>query len=283
MKNRYNFLIVLLFLVMVSLGCMSGDEPQNSVSNVNVETTPTPEHTVAEEGGGKVEFGDPAALVADLYKSHDTQKGPFGQNVRARVDKYFAKPFADLIYLDNTKPVDETGALGADPLYDGQDIQIKNFNVGKAAVNGEKATVPVTFENLGQKKKVTVSLVLVSNTWKISDIKYETAGSLYKILKDAYTKPQGNNAPPVKNVKGEFEGTFNVGATTCTVTPAKMAFDVRWAKGKGKEMFFFKDGNTFESEPDDKGGRNEFRFDDDTYSTGVFVRADGKTMPVSRK
>ena len=60
------------------------------------------------------------------------------------------------------------------------------------------------------------------------------------------------------------------------------AFEVRWAKGSGVEMFFSKDGNTFESSPDKNGKTNRFEFDDENYTTGIFYRADGKEFPVRR-
>lgn len=36
----------------------------------------------------------------------------------------------------------------------------------------------------------------------------------------------------VIGIRREFEGTSQVGGTTCTVEPIKMAFEVLWAKGK---------------------------------------------------
>src|SRR5204862_242300 len=81
------------------------------------------------------------------------------------------------------------------------------------------------------------------------DIKYQAGHSLLAILKETYGN-SSNNAPPVTNVPGEFEGTYRVGETTCTVKPVKQAFEIRWAKGKGSEYFFYKDANVFESEPD---------------------------------
>ena len=48
-----------------------------------------------------------------------------------------------------------------------------------------------------------------------------------------------------------------------------------------QEMFFYKEGNTFESSAD-KGEPNRFTFDDETYNSGTFYRADGKTFKVTR-
>ena len=278
LKNKTSFIAIFILLAAV-LGC--NQTSTNSSSNANISEGQNNTNLQIESGGGEVKADDPALLVTDLYKQHDAKKSPFFQKDRARIDKYFTKGLGDLILRDATKPVDEVGALGADPLYDGQDFEIKKFAVGKAVVEGEKATVPVTFENFGESKKVNLSLVLADNVWKISDIKYDHGVSLFAVLKEAYGDGK-TNAPPVKNVAGEFEGTYRIGDTTCTVKPVKQAFEVRWAKGSGTEMFFFKDANVFESEPDKSGGRNEFQFDDENYNTGTFIRADGKTMPIRR-
>lgn len=278
LKNTTSFFALFILFAAV-LGC--NQTTTDNASNANISEGQNNSNIQVEGGSGEVKADDPALLVADLYKQHDAKKSPFFQKDRARIDKYFTKGLADLILRDATKPVDEIGALGADPLYDGQDFEIKKFAVGKAVVEGEKATVPVTFENFGESKKVTLSLVLADNIWKISDIKYDHGASLFAVLKEAYGDGK-TNAPPVKNVAGEFEGTYRIGDTTCTVKPVKQAFEIRWAKGSGTEMFFYKDANVFESEPDKTGGRNEFQFDDENYNTGTFVRADGKTLPIRR-
>jgi hypothetical protein len=83
-----------------------------------------------------------------------------------------------------------------------------------------------------------------------------------------------------------FEGHYKVGNTTCIVAPIKMAYEVKWSKGKGSMIFFFdeatSDGkNIFISEQRGKG-RDKFIFNDDHYSVGIFIRADGKVFDVER-
>lgn len=224
------------------------------------------------------QIGSPEALVADLYKQHDAKRSPFFQNKnRALVDKYFTKATADLIWKDATTRGNEVGALGADPLYDAQDTDIKKFNVGKAALNGEKAAVTVTFENFGEKKIIAFALVTEAGKWKIDDISYN--GGEYTLAgmlrDDAGTGEQA-----------EFEGGFQVGPTTCIVKPVKMAFEVKWARGTGVEMFFAKGEvggkYVFESEPDNTGKTGKFVFDDAAYTAGTYVRKDMKTYAIKR-
>jgi hypothetical protein len=269
----------LAFCVTLMLAASACNVKTTTTSNaanisVNTEAPPAPEETPASGAAESAEVAA-AAVVADLYKQHDAKKSPFFQTKnRALVDKFFTKPLADLIWKDANNSSGEVGAIDGDPLYNAQDTEIRNFAVGKAAVKGEAATVPVTFTNYGQKVTVNFALKRVGAAWKIDNILYGSGDSLLKWLKDTYA------TQTEKSVAGEFDGKFIVGPTFCVVKPVKMAFEVKWAKGTGAEMFYYKDGNTFESNNDE--GTNQFVFDDENYNTGTFYRADGKTFPIKR-
>lgn len=142
--------------------------------------------------GGNAQTGaarqpaSPEGLVSALYKAHDSHHSPFFQTrSRLLVDKYFDRTLANLIWADARSSKGEVGALDGDPLYNAQDIEIKNFKVGQAQNSStpSKAEVPVTFTNLGEKKNLTFMLTLVNATWKISDIKYEDGTTLKGLLK----------------------------------------------------------------------------------------------------
>lgn len=271
-----------LFLSLLSIACLSacGSAPANNTITVN---TNAPANANSEPTGSAVEGGAHSqsaaaeALIADLYKQHDARKSPFFQTKdRARVDKYFTKQLGDLIWKDATSSNGEVGAIDGDPLYNAQDMEIRNLVVGKAETKGDTGTVPVTFTNFGKKVTVTFAVKQVSGAWKIDNINYGgEAGSLLQWLKETY------KGVPEKASPGEFEGKYQVGDTTCTVKPVKMAFEVRWAKGSGVEMFFPEGDNTFTSNPD-KGEPNNFVFDDENYNSGKFLRGDGKTFDVKR-
>ncbi len=250
-----------------------GAENVNTSSSSDAATSGTPTEAAAE-----TKAAPPDTLVAELYKQHDAKKSPFFQTKdRALVDKFFTKPLGDLIWKDANESKNEVGAISADPVYNGQDFEIKNFAVGKSEIKGETATVAATFLNFGEKQTVSFSLKLVNNAWKIDNIGYGGGDSLMKWLNETYsTKPNKETS-----LNGEFEGKYQIGETTCTVTPVKMAFEVRWAKGSGVEVFFAEGDNTFTSNPA-KGGPNNFVFDDENYNTGQFLRGDGKTFAVKR-
>jgi hypothetical protein len=270
----------------VTMGCSFSSSSNENANVNNAVANNSNDNTFAlapEGGGGDARAADAERQIADLYKQHDANKSPFFQTTdRGRVDAFFTKPTADLIWKDANESKGEIGAIDFDPLYATQDLDKKNFSIGKASLNGDTATVVVSYSNSGAKMRITYVMKMQDGSWKIDDIKYGEGFTLLTVLKETYGSGK-NNAPPVTNVSGEFKGTYRVGDTTCTVKPVKQAFEIRWAKGKGSEFFFFKEGgNIFESEPDKNGGRNEFRFDDDKYNTGTFYRPDGKTFPVSR-
>jgi hypothetical protein len=80
---------------------------------------------------------DPDAILRDLYKTHDAQKGPFfDRKNRNLVERYFTKELAALIVKDAGKSNDEIGAYDFDPLYASQDPQVKNFKIGAVQRGG---------------------------------------------------------------------------------------------------------------------------------------------------
>lgn len=276
--------LFLTLLLLASVNCSSA--PKATTENVNVavantENTRTIAATAVGETAAAQTVPAPDALIKDLYKTHDKDNGAIvqGKN-RAILDKYFDKNLADLIWKDMTTNRDEVGVIDFDIFYNAQDADIKNLVVGAAKIDGDKAIVPVTFENFKQKNEITYSLVKEKSVWKISNINYGKGDSLLKYFKDT-----NESIKTTANEPGEFEGRYQVGETTCTVTPVKMAFEVKWTKGTGTEMFFYdnaEDGKyTFASEP--KAGKtNVFSFDDENYTSGTFYRGDGREFPVKR-
>jgi hypothetical protein len=128
----------------------------------------------------------PDALVTELYQAHKNKRGPFFQRrSRTLVDKYFSKSLADLIWKDAHGPKGEVGVIDGDPLYDAQDMEIKNFAIGKSISESEvKAKVPVTFENFSEKKTITFILTKGTTGWRINDIDYGGARTLRSQFKE---------------------------------------------------------------------------------------------------
>lgn len=146
----------------------------------------------------------PNALVADLYRAHDRKRSPFFQTrSRALLYKYFEKSLADMIWNDAVKAKGEVGAIGADPLYDAQDMEIKKFVIGKPVYDSGKARVNVSFENFGQKKTLIFILGNGRSGWKINDIDYGESGTLRGWLKE-----ESANAKQDNNFEGIYRDSW---------------------------------------------------------------------------
>lgn len=283
---------VILFTAFGVSSCSARTENVN-INVSNSANASSPSNTNAENvsaepsAGGAAQTAAPDALVKDLYKTHDeefkTSKFRIlsGKN-RTLLDKYFDKTLADLIWKDLTTHKGEVGVLDFDPFYNAQDAEIKNLVVSQPKTSDDKATVTVTFQNYDRKETLNYQLTRRDADWKISDIKYTDGNSLLGYFKE----DAKNNAKTNQTEENFFSGTYKVGDTTCTVKPIKMAFEVKWAKGTGTMIFVFDGdadaGNYTYSSEDGGKGKDTFIFDDDTFTTGKFIRADGKEFPVSK-
>jgi len=273
--------VLLLTILISTFSCATANRNEatnNAANTANVEPNANVEtnDTIAANASGEAQQNAPDALIKDLYKTHDKNSGAIldGKS-RKLLDKYFDKRLADFMWKDLTTHQDEVGVLDFDPFYNAQDIEIKNFKIGAPKIEGDKAEVVVTFQNFDRKDTLIYTLTRQNSAWKISDIKYTDGSTLLGYFKE----DAKNNAA---NKTGNFEGTYKVGDTTCTVKPVKMAYEIKWAKGSGT-MIFFSDtaANSFVSEDTSKGA-DRFVFDDESLTTGKFIRADGKEMPVSK-
>lgn len=285
MKTAIYFLLAII--IMAGVSCSPA--ANTTTANANADASVSPEPQAANQAADQPVTPETQrekdaidALVKDLYKQHDAQKSPFFQTKnRALVDKYFDKNLADLIWKDANESEGEVGAISFDPLYNAQDTDIKNFSVGQPKINGDKANVAASFENYKEKQTVIFTLTRQNSAWKISDINYGNGNTLLANFNE-YTGHKNDS----KITSGEFEGIYQVGDTSCAVKPVKMAFEVKWKKGAGAEMFFAderggSDKITFSSDPK-KGRPNVFSFDNEDYNSGTFHRADGKEFPLKR-
>jgi len=140
----------------------------------------------------------PDEVVRVLYRQHK-RRSPFFQTTnRALLDRYFEKEFADLIWKDAVTSKGEVGAIDGDPLFNAQDMDIKKFVVHPADYTASygpypskplnklpaptKASVEVTFENMGEKHSVDFEMSLTPSGWKIWDIRYDDSTQLRMIL-----------------------------------------------------------------------------------------------------
>ena len=134
----------------------------------------------------------PRQLVVNLYAQHKTRSPFFQKKSRALLDKFFDRTLAGLLWRDAHSAGGEVGALDGDPLFNAQDMEIKNFEVGPETVGAQAAEVQVSFENFGVKHKITFQIVAERGGWKISNLLYDEGPSLVDILRSDQSRPRGS-------------------------------------------------------------------------------------------
>jgi len=151
--------------------------------------------TVAAQGWKPIKGVSPRSLVADLYRQHKKRSPFFQRRNRALLDKYFARELADLLWRDAHSSGDEVGALDGDPLFNAQDMDIKNFAIGEGAGGPRMVVIPVTFENLGEKHEIKFRVFSFGGSgWKIANIEYDDGSTLLDILKRDRDSPENRQS-----------------------------------------------------------------------------------------
>src|SRR4051794_28988621 len=98
----------------------------------------------------------PKDLVAQLYQAHRSKHDPF---IETRLlNQYLDAPLLKLYLRDRRQAKEEVGRLDGDPLYNAQDIAIKDFHISPAKESGGETLVTVQFANLGRLTRVVFVL-----------------------------------------------------------------------------------------------------------------------------
>ena len=146
---------------------------------------------MSDKGGAMMKTVTPEMLIKDLYIEREDKSVPFFErDDRARLDSYFTKDFADLLWQNNRQSDGDIGFFEADPLYNTQDTKITEFKIGKPEKGMGFTTVEVSFKNFG--KLNTVRYLLEQDTdkmWKVSDVRYMN-GDMLKGMIYAYLNGQ---------------------------------------------------------------------------------------------
>lgn len=126
----------------------------------------------------------PEAVVKDLYRVHNNGRGHFFEKQgRKQQQRFFDSGLAALIWKNLSEtPAGEVGNLDFDPLFNAQEVSITKLRVGAAVLDGDSATVPVTFMNFDQKVRIEFRLVNTKAGWKVSNIDYGRGSDLVAIL-----------------------------------------------------------------------------------------------------
>jgi hypothetical protein len=115
----------------------------------------------------------PEVLVRSLYATYldgaDGSGSPFvDDGVRARV---FSRALVAALVADEVAAEGEVGALGFDPIIDGQDYELHDVQLATERLEeGQAATVVATFTNLDHPSVLRYALVWEDGGWRVDDI-----------------------------------------------------------------------------------------------------------------
>lgn len=109
-------------------------------------------------------FETPAALIEALYAPY------LGNGDTSERDAFFSDELTGLYADDAQKNQGEVGAIGFDPVINGQDWDIADLHVGKAEISGQAAVVTVRFENFSTPVTLRYSLIEEGGNWQVDDI-----------------------------------------------------------------------------------------------------------------
>jgi hypothetical protein len=122
----------------------------------------------------------PKDLVAQFYQTHGSKHDPLDET--QLLGRYFDAALLKLYLNDKREAKGEVGRLDGDPLYNAQDMEIRDFSVSAPEMVGGETRVTVHFKNLGKPTRVEYILSRAAAGWRISDIRYDDGSSLKKIL-----------------------------------------------------------------------------------------------------
>src|SRR5689334_25063893 len=94
----------------------------------------------------------PKDVVAQFYQAHGSKHDPLDET--QLLGRYFDAALLKLYLRDKRKAKGEVGRLDGDPLYNAQDIQIKDFSVSGPEMARGETRVTVQFKNIGKPARI---------------------------------------------------------------------------------------------------------------------------------
>ena len=121
-------------------------------------------------------YATPEDLLEAFYEPYFT--GEFYEDET----QFRSQALQELYAMDeDITPDGEMGALSFDPYVDGQDFEIDDLSIAPARIDGDTATVDVTFTNFGAPRDLTYELVFEDGGWKIDDLVSNDPNSAYRL------------------------------------------------------------------------------------------------------
>lgn len=134
-----------------------------------------------------IDHTDPRAVVIAAYEPYLESDFDWGNYDDSAL---YSRELNALFDRDarESEAAGEVGRLDFDPLVNGQDYEITNLEIGQAAVTGDKAVVPVEFDNFSSPTTIEIRLVKEDYGWSIDDV-VSTGGDVAYALRDILEAP----------------------------------------------------------------------------------------------
>lgn len=121
-------------------------------------------------------FDTPQALLEAFYQ-------PYFDDEFYDDETVFRSAALNALYeadAENT-PAGEMGAIEFDPYIAAQDYELADLEIGEPVIDGDAATVDVTFDNMSYPTAITYDLVREDGGWKIDDVSGTTGEYPYRL------------------------------------------------------------------------------------------------------
>lgn len=159
---------LLLFPLLLAVSCQTTSKQETATGTASADTTAM----LAKRPGPDAPRSAADRLVRALYFEHNKTENPLRETKnRALIDRFFAKPTADLIWNRAQQSAGKVKAT-TNPLFNAPDKAIHKTWVQPAAVAGSRAVVYVTFENGGKPQEIRVDMQQTAGRWRITGMQY---------------------------------------------------------------------------------------------------------------
>lgn len=149
----------------------------------------------------------PVEVVAALYKPY-LSAGAVPEHKGV-----FTKKLLGLIEADEkATPEGQAGRLDWDVFIDGNDWELKDFEIQALSEAAETAAVVVRFKNFGELREIRIDLVLEDGVWKIDEVQSILTGARWTMSKILTGAPDAfPDEPPAEGEVNSDGGGEGVG------------------------------------------------------------------------
>lgn len=126
-------------------------------------------------------FDDPKGLVEYAYAPYLNEADPFPDDPTEIYSPTLKQLWDEMAAKSEAS---EAPIIDFDPMINGQDYEVTDFVVADPVIEGDSATVVVSFTNLGEPQELHFELIRRAEGWKIDDIEStgENAWRLSELL-----------------------------------------------------------------------------------------------------